>query len=42
MVGVAQVKVRWQHGVVENSKLDRELLDLPPNKVKALTLTQQK
>ncbi|KAL3158650.1 hypothetical protein ABBQ32_011393 [Trebouxia sp. C0010 RCD-2024] len=37
-----EVKVRWQHGVVENSKLDRELLDLPPNKVKALTLTQQK
>ena len=37
-----QVKVRWQHGVIDNTKLDRELLDLPPNKVKAMTITQQK
>lgn len=39
---LVQVKVRWQHGVIDNTKLDRELLDLPPNKVKAMTIMQQK
>ena len=37
-----QVKVNWRRGLVENSKLDRELLDLPPEKVKAMTAKQQK
>lgn len=39
---LVQVKVKWQNSVIDNTKLDRELLDLPPNKVKAMTITQQK
>ena len=39
---MAQVKVKWKNGVVENATLDRDLLDTPPAVVKAMTATQQK